>query len=198
MQAFLSKILPLIALLTAAPAWAYPSYKDGSWGVVSQDGGRICVVVVNSEDKKHAFHFLIDGEKNVASIGILDGFLPDLRGGGASLRITLDFGPEFVRRLELKRRFDGSLHYMAAELALEDLDSILVALRARRAGVMLAFENGETWRIPPPKREEAASAIDDCWTEALRGIHARQSERVRQTVVFSSTGLLSHAAIGRS
>lgn len=172
MYALLSAILfAVIAMLTATSAWAYPSYEDGTWGVVPQDSGRTCVVVVNSEDKKHAFHFLIDGENNVATVGILDHFLPGLRNSAASMMITLDLGPDFARRLHLKRRFDGSLNYLAAELPPEDLDPILDALRSRKAGVRLYFENGETWRIPPPKHDEAASAIDKCWTDALRGVH---------------------------
>jgi hypothetical protein len=172
MYVLLSAILfALIAMLTATNAWAYPSYEDGTWGVVPQDRGRTCFVVLNSEDKKHAFHFLIDGEKNVATVGILDHFLPDPRNSAASMMITLDLGPEFARRLHLKRRFDGSLNYLAAELQPEDLDPILDALRSRKAGVLLSFESGETWRIPPPKHDEAASAIDKCWTEALRGLH---------------------------
>jgi hypothetical protein len=86
--------------------------------------------------------------------------------------ITVDFGLHFVRRLEFKRHFDGSLNYMAAELPSADLDSILEALRSGKGGVNLSFENGEIWRIPPPKREEAASAIAKCWIEALRGPQA--------------------------
>lgn len=159
-------------MLTAASAWAHPSYEDGSWGVVPQDSGRTCIVVVNSEDKEHAFHFLIDGKQNIATIGILDHFLPDLRVGTASTMITLDLGPAFTRRLELKRRFDGSTNYLAAELRPEDLGSILIALRSPRSVVILSFESGETWRLPPPKRPEAVRAIDQCWTEALRGTHA--------------------------
>jgi len=163
-------------LLTAGSAWAYPLYRDGSWGVVPQDRGRTCVVVVNSVDKRHAFHFLIDGEQNSATIGILDQFLPDLGHDTVSTMITVDFGPEFARRLEFKRRFDGTLDYLAAELPPEALSSILNAIRARRSEVTLSFENGEMWRIPPPKQQEAASAIDQCWTEALRGIQARSKE----------------------
>ena len=165
-----------VVMLTAGSAWAYPLYRDGSWGVVPQDRGRTCVVVVNSVDKRHAFHFLIDGEQNSATIGILDQFLPDLGRDTVSTMITVDFGPEFARRLEFKRRFDGTLDYLAAELPPEDLGSILNAIRARRSDVTLSFENGEMWRIPPPKQQEAASAIDQCWTEALRGIQARLKE----------------------
>ena len=173
MRLFTSTALfAVIALLTQSNAWAQPLYEDGSWGVVPQDSGRTCIVVLNSEDKKHAFHFLIDGEQNAATVGILDHFLPDPRYATASTMITLNFGPRFARRLEFKRRFDGSLNYLAAELPSEDLASILKVLRSGKAGVSLSFENGETWRIPPPKREEAASAIAQCWTEALRGLHA--------------------------
>jgi hypothetical protein len=163
-------LLAVIALLTPSNAWAEPLYEDGSWGVVPQDSGKTCIVVLNSEDKKHAFHFLIDGEQNSATVGILDHFLPDSRYGAASTMITLDF--QFARRLEFKRRFDGSLNYLAAELPPEDLGSILEALRSGKGGVSLSFENGEMWRIPPPKRDAAASAIARCWIEALRGVRA--------------------------
>ena len=162
----------VIALLTPWNAQAQASYEDGSWGVVPQDGGRTCIVVLNSEDRKRAFHFLIDGEQNAASVGILDDFLPNPRYNTASTMITVDFGLHFVRRLEFKRHFDGSLNYMAAELPSADLDAILEALRSGKGGVNLSFENGEIWRIPPPKREEAASAIAKCWIEALRGPQA--------------------------
>jgi len=161
-----------IAVLTPSSAWSQASYEDGSWGVVPQDGGRTCIVVLNSEDRKHAFHVLIDGEQNAASVGILDNFLPSPQDNTASTTITVDFGLQFVRQLELKRRFDGALNYLAAELPLEDLDSIFEALRSGKGGVSLSFENGEIWRIPPPKRAEAASAIAQCWTQALRGPHA--------------------------
>jgi hypothetical protein len=86
--------------------------------------------------------------------------------------ITVDLGPQFARRLEFKRHFDGSLNYLAADLAPDDLDSILAALQSGKRGVSLSFENGEMWRIPPPKRQEAASAIAQCWNEALSGIVA--------------------------
>ena len=121
MRLFLSTVaFAVAALLTQSHAWAQPSYEDGSWGVIPQDGGRTCVIVLNSEDKRHAFHFLIDGEQNTATVGILDDFLPDLRYGTASTMITLDLGPQFGRQLEFKRRFDGSLNYLAAELSRED------------------------------------------------------------------------------
>ena len=173
MRRFPSAVLfGVIALLTPWNAWAQALYEDGSWGVVPQDGGKTCIVVLNSEDRKHAFHVLIDGEQNAASVGILDHFLPNARYNTASTTITVDFGLQFVRRLEFKRRFDGSLNYLAADLPSEDLDPILDALRSGKGGVNLSFENGEIWRIPPPKREEAASAIAKCWMEALRGPQA--------------------------
>jgi hypothetical protein len=128
--------------------------------------------VLNSEDRRHAFHFLIDGEKNAATVGILDDFLPDPSYITASTMITVDLGPQFARRLKFKRHFDGALNYLAADLALDDLDSILAALRSVTHGVSLSFENGEMWRIPAPKRQEAASAIAQCWKEALSGIRA--------------------------
>jgi hypothetical protein len=170
-------LIAVIALLAPQNAWAQPLYEDGTWGVVPQDGGRTCVVVLNSQDKKHAFHFLIDGEQNAATVGILDNFLPDARYGTASTMVTLNFGSKFARRFEFKRRFDGALHYLAAELRADDLEPILEILRSGRAGVSLSFENGETWRIPPPKREEAGSAIARCWSEALRGLHTERGER---------------------
>jgi hypothetical protein len=127
------------------------------------------VIVLNSEDKRHALHFLIDGEQNVAIVGILDHFLPDPSYMTASTTITVDMGPEFVRRLEFKRQFDGALNYLTADLPPQELDSILLALRSGTRGVVLSFENGEMWRIPPPERNEAAAAIAQCWNEALMG-----------------------------
>ena len=184
----LRSLLASIAMLTAAEGWAYPAYKDGSWGVVSQDGGRTCIVVANNEDKSHAFHVLIDGMKNTATIGILDRFLPDLQDNVASTVITLNFGPGFMRRLEFKRHFDGSLDYLAAELPLDDLDSMLIALRSRiTGGVILSFENGETWRMPPPKSNEAATIIERCWNEALRGTHTRLDVHFRYSEVRSTS-----------
>ena len=173
MRLILRTALPALAtLFIVSVAWAEPLYRDGSWGVVPQDAGRTCVVVLNSEDRRHAFHFVIDGAQNAASVGILDDYLPDPAYMTASTTIGVDLGPEFARKLEFKRRFDGAVNYLAADLPQEDLDSILDALRSGTRGVSLSFENGETWRIPPPKSAEAASAITQCWNEALRGVQA--------------------------
>jgi hypothetical protein len=72
MRLILHTALPAIALLIASGASARPLYKDGNWGVVPQNDGRTCVVVLNSDDRRHAFHFLIDGEQNTATVGIWD------------------------------------------------------------------------------------------------------------------------------
>ena len=161
-----------IALLTPSNAGAQALYEDESWGVVPQDGGRTCIVVLNSPDRKHAFHFLVDGEQNAASVGILDQFLPSPRYNTGSTTITVEFPLQFTLQLEFRRQFDGSLNYLAAELPSENLDSIFEALRSGKGGVNLSFENGEIRRIPAPKREDAASAIAKCWTEALHGPQA--------------------------
>jgi hypothetical protein len=166
-----SVLLVITALLTPLDASSQAVYEDGSWGVVAQDGGKTCIVVLNSEGKQHALHFLVDGEQQVASIGILDHFLPEPQYDTAAMTITIGFGDQFALQLEFKRRFDGSLYYLAAELPSEHLNSVLEALRSGN-GVNLSFENGDIWRIPPPKREDAASAIAKCWTEALHGPQA--------------------------
>jgi len=86
-----------------------------------------------------------------------------LLGGGA-------FGnPGFARALEFRWQFDGAVNYLTASLAPSELDSIFAALQAGDRGVNLTFENGDTWRIPPPERKEAAAAITRCWNEALSG-----------------------------
>ena len=168
-----SALSGILALIIPSDAWAEPLYRDGSWGVVPQDGGSTCVVVLNSEDRRKAFHFIIDGQQKAASVGILDRFFPDLAPITASTMVIMDLGPQFTRPMKFKRHFDGSLGYLSADLAVEDLDSILEALRSVTRGVSLSFENGETWLIPPPKsEEEAASAIAKCWNEARRGLHA--------------------------
>jgi hypothetical protein len=86
------------AFLAGAQAWASPSYKDANWGVVPQDNGSVCVVVLNSEDRTHAFHFVVDGGEREATVGILDSFLPS-RLSVASTTITVDLGPLFKRQM---------------------------------------------------------------------------------------------------
>lgn len=155
------------ALVTAPDAWGRPLYKDDNWGVIPQDGGKICVVVLNSNDRKHAFHILIDGARKQAFVGILDEFLPGGMYVNASAKISMHLGVKLVLQLQFKRQFDGALSYLAAPLAPGDLDPVLAALRAADGSVSLAFENGDIWRIPPPGRQEAGSAITQCWRGAL-------------------------------
>jgi hypothetical protein len=157
-----------IALLMACDAWALPSYKDDSWGVVPQDNGQACVVVLNSEDRLHAFHFAVDGPDQAATIGILDDYVPE-RLSVSATKITVDLGPSFVRQLEFKHHSSGSMGYLAADLSRDDLKSILTAFQSD-SRVSLSFANGEVWRIPGPK-QEATAAIAQCWDEALSGAH---------------------------
>ncbi len=169
MRGLLRVVAPTAALVMASAAWAAPLYKDKNWGVVRQDGGRICIVVLSSDSRRNAFHFLIDGERKAGSIGILDEFVPDTMDAKGSMMATLDLGPNFARALEFRRQFDGAVNYLTASLAPSELDSIFAALQAGDRGVNLTFENGDTWRIPPPERKEAAAAITRCWNEALSG-----------------------------
>ena len=155
-----------MTLLIGSEAWASPSYKDSNWGVVPQDNGRGCVVVLNSEDRTHAFHFLVDGDEKSGTIGILDSYLPE-HVSLASTMVTVDLGPLFTRQLEFKRHADATAGSLAADLSRDDLRSILAALQTTR-GVSLSFDNGEVWRIPPPQ-QAAASAISRCWKDALTG-----------------------------
>jgi hypothetical protein len=167
MQRVLRAIVPAAALMIASGAWAAPLYKDKNWGVVRQDGGKVCIVVLNSDSRRNAFHFLIDGEQNTASVGILDEFLPDTMNAEGSTVATLDVGPAFSRTLEFRRQFDGAANYLSASLAPHEFDSIFAALVAGHRGVNLSFENGDTWRIPSPERKEAAAAITECRNGAL-------------------------------
>lgn len=167
MRGLLRAVVPAAALVMASGAWAVPLYKDKNWGVVRQDDGRICIVVLNSDSRRNAFHFLIDGGRNAGSIGILDEFVPDTMNARGSLMATLDLGPRFARALEFRRQFDGAVNYLTAILAPNELASIFAALQAGNRGVSLTFENGDTWRIPPPERKEAVAAITRCWNEAL-------------------------------
>ena len=168
MRGLLRVVVPAAALVMASGAWAAPLYKDKNWGVVRQDGG-ICIVVLNSDSRRSAFHFLIDGGRNAGSIGILDEFVPETMSANGSMMATLDLGPKFARALEFRRQFDGAVNYLTAPLAPSELDSIFAALQAGDRGVNLTFENGDTWRIPPPERKEAAAAITECWNGALSG-----------------------------
>jgi len=170
-----------IALLVACDAWALPSYKDASWGVVPQDNGNACVVVLNSEDRLHAFHFAVDGGAKAATIGILDSYLPERLSVGPT-KVTIDLGPLFVRQLEFKHRSDGAMGYLASELSRDDLKSILAAFQSD-SRVSLSFANGEVWRIPGPK-QEATAAIAQCWNEALTGVHITKTAVVSQKLVM--------------
>lgn len=154
--------------LAAVSASASPSYKDESWGVVPQDNGNACVVVLNSEDRMHAFHFAVDGASKRATLGILDSFVPE-RLSAPSPKITVDFGPLFVRQLQFEHRSDGEVGYLAANLSEDDLKTILAALENGIRDVTVSFANGEVWRIPGPK-QAATAAIAQCWTDALTGI----------------------------
>ena len=165
MWTVLRTVLPAIALFVASNALALPSYKDANIGVVPQDNGRVCIVVLNSSDRTHAFHFVVDGEKKVVTVGILDRFLPN-RSSATSMVINIDLGPLFARRFVFKRHSDGMLSYLGAELSADDVKSTLAALQSDLPGVTITFDNGETWRIPPPK-QAAASAVTQCWNEAL-------------------------------
>ena len=169
MRGLLRAMVPVAALVATSGAWAAPLYKDKNWGVVRQDGGKICIVVLNSDSRRSAFHFLIDGGRNAGSIGILDEFVPETMSANGSMMATLDLGPNFARALEFRRQFDGAVNYLTASLDPSELDSIFAALQAGDRGVNLTFENGDTWRIPPPERKEAAAAITECWGEALSG-----------------------------
>jgi hypothetical protein len=173
MRIVLHTVLSAIAaLLFTADARAEPLYRDGSWGVVPQDAGSTCVVVLNSEDRRQAFHVLIDGAQNAASVGILDAFLPDFASRTTPTMITVDLGPQFARQLEFTLRSDAGVNYLAADLPREELDTVLDALQSGKRGVSLSFENGVQWRIPPPKSDQAASAIARCSSDALKGLRA--------------------------
>ena len=169
MRGLLRVVASTAALVMASGAWAAPLYKDKNWGVVRQDGGSVCIVVLNSDSRRNAFHFLIDGNRHAGSIGILDEFVPDAMGAKDSMSATLDLGPRFARTLEFTRQFDGAANYLTASLAPSELDTIRTALEAGDRGVNLTLENGDMWRIPPPERKEAAAAIARCWNGALSG-----------------------------
>ena len=170
MQRVLRAMVAAVVLMMASAAWAAPLYKDKNWGVIRQEDGKTCIVVLNSDSRRNAFHFLIDGGQNTASIGILDEFLPDSVSANGSTMAILDLGPKFSRTLEFRRQFDGAVNYLTASLAPSELDSSFAALLAENPGVNLTFENGDTWHIPPPERKEAAAAIDQCWNGALSGV----------------------------
>jgi tetratricopeptide (TPR) repeat protein len=147
------------------------SYKDGVWGVVPQNGGKLCMIVLNSDDQKRAFHFLISGSLNVARIEILEKFLPERRYLTTSnTSVTVDLGPQFARRLDFAPKSGGTLRYITATLEPDNLSNVLAALQQTR-GVSLAFENGVKWQFRAPRNLAAASpAITQCWEEASRGM----------------------------
>jgi hypothetical protein len=142
-------------------------YKDANWGVVQQNGGRTCIVVLNTDDRQHAFHFLIDGENRKAQLGILQEFLPDRRYIRiASVQISVALGSGFVSKLEFRPITEGSSKYLAAILTRSDLDRMLSALE-EAAGVSVTFSGGEIWQIRAPESDEATAAIDHCWKKAV-------------------------------
>ena len=105
------------------------------------------VVVLNSDSRRNAFHFLIDGEHKSASVGILDEFLPDTVNTKGSTVATLDLGPAFSRTLEFRRQFDGAVNYLAATLAPNELDPVFTALVAEHRGA-----GGKEWSARAPRR----------------------------------------------
>jgi len=161
------------ALLIGFAAMADDSlvtYKDTNWGVVRQNNGRTCIVVLNTDDRRHAFHFLIDGESKTAQLGILGEYLPD-RGYQpiAKVLISVDAGPGFVQQLEFGPACEGRKNDVAALLKRNDLDRIRHALEMT-SGVTVSFSAGDTWQIRAPRTGEAAIAIDRCWKDAVIGI----------------------------
>jgi hypothetical protein len=84
----------------------------------------------------------------------------------ASPKITVNFGPLFVRQLQFEHRSEGAVGYLAANLSEDDLKTILAALETGIPDVTLSFANGDVWRIPGPK-DAATAAIAQCWNDAL-------------------------------
>jgi hypothetical protein len=146
------------------------TYKDANWGVVRQNNGHTCIVVLNTDDRRHAFHFLIDGENKTAQLGILGEYLPD-RGNQpiANVLISVDAGPGFVQKMEFGPASDGRTNDIAALLKRNDLDRIRHALEVT-SGVTVSFSAGDTWQIRAPRTGAAAIAIDRCWKDAVIGI----------------------------
>ena len=165
----------LFGLLIAPGVSAQESdvlYKDSHWGVVRQDKGRTCIIVLNTSDRQHAFHFLVDGVQRTAAVGILRGFLPDLSYLRASETSGyLDLGPRFARELTFKPASDGTLEYIAATLEWRDLGLVASALEGSH-GVTMSFTESATWRIPAPERQMSSPAIDDCLKAAVSGSEA--------------------------
>ena len=147
MQRIVRQVAFVAAVFVVSDALALPSYKDGNWGVVPQDHGGACVVVLNSEDRMHAFHFAVDGVAKVATVGILDTFVPD-RVSASAPKITIDLGPLFRRQLKFEHRSEGSQGYLAADLSQDDLKTVLAALQSGLSGVSLSFANGEVGTFP--------------------------------------------------
>jgi len=141
-------------------------YKDANWGVVQQNNGRTCIVVLNTDDRRHAFHFVIDGDGKSAQLGILQEFIPDERYlVSKKIPISVEVGPGFVQQMDFKPGIEGNSRYISAILTRNDLDRILSALEETPA-VSVSFSTGETWQIRAPEHN-AAIAIDHCWKKAV-------------------------------
>jgi hypothetical protein len=141
-------------------------HKDANWGIVQQNHGRTCIVVLNTDDRRHAFHFVIDGDSKTAQLGILQEFLPDERFlVSTKTRISVAVGPDFVQQMEFRPGIEGKSKYISAILTRNDLDRILSALE-ETPEVSVAFSSGEIWQIPAPEHN-AAIAIDHCWKKAV-------------------------------
>ena len=141
-------------------------YKDKNWGVVQQNNGRTCIVVLNTDDRRHAFHFLIDGENRIAQLGILQEFLPDSPSPApAKVRISLELGSDFVQQFDFEPESQNGSKLIAAVLTRRDLDRILTALEETPT-VNVSFANGESWHVHGPEKS-AAPAIDRCWKTAV-------------------------------
>ena len=158
------------SILCTCSAWAGDSvvlYKDANWGVVQQNNGHTCIVVLNTDDRRHAFHLLIDGENKIAQLGILEEFLSDRWAPAiAKLQISVEFGPGFVQQFDFEPGHEQGSKYIAAVLTRHDLDRILSALE-EMPRVNVSFPMGETWQIRAPKKN-AAMAIDRCGKTAVR------------------------------
>ena len=143
-------------------------YKDSNWGIVEQNGGKTCIVVLNTDDRRHAFHFLVDGELGLAGIGILRDFLPGPGYLTAKKTVAyLDLGPTFAHEFAFTPRFDTMPMSIEADIPWRDLGGMLRAFEDMH-GATLTFAGGTSWDVKAPERQSAREAMDRCWNGAAK------------------------------
>jgi tetratricopeptide (TPR) repeat protein len=81
--------------------------------------------------------------------------------------VAVDLGSTFAARsIRFRLLLHSTYPMIAARLSLSELEDIRLSLGGATGDMSMRFDNGETWRFPPPQERKLAPAAADCWTSA--------------------------------